>query len=173
MFISLVQLFFMSLSTVFSLILCENQGLTINQLLGGCLGACKVPGAPEPPQASPGRVHRLGNGRLTGERTLCRANLQQYWVPRKPNQSESVGASGAVWAPGASTGGVVEGIRSSSRSRGAAAGNCRGRGGLPAWSPRRGRSAAGRPELGKPLARDSQRLWQRHTRQPPALPPAA
>ena len=107
MFISLVQLYFMSLSTVFSLILCENQGLTINQLRGGCLGACKVPGAPEPPQASPGRVQRLGNGRLTGEQTLCRANLQQYWVPRKPREGEPervrgsergrMGARGVNW----------------------------------------------------------------------------
>ena len=165
----------MSLSTVFSLILCENQGLTINQLLGGCLGACKVPGAPEPPQAlksreSPATAWETGDSQVNGHSAVRTCNSIGFLGnPGRANQSESVGA---VWAPGASTGGGKEGIRSSSRSRGAAAGNCRGRGGLPAWSPRRGRSAAGRPELGKPLARDSQRLWQRHIRQPPALPPA-
>ena len=105
-------MYFMSLSTVFSLILCENQGLTINQMRGGCLGACKVPGAPEPPQASPGRVqpqpgkraqtHRQVNGHSAVQ--TCNS-IGFLGNPGRANQSESVGASGAVWAPEASTGG--------------------------------------------------------------------
>ena len=53
--------FFLAVNCI-SLILCERQGLTINQLRGGCRGACKVPGAPEPPQATAGRVRLWETG---------------------------------------------------------------------------------------------------------------
>ena len=90
-FLGLCQLYLSDNVNYIFIILCERQGLTINQLRGGSRGACKVPGAAEQPQATVGRVRRWETGD-SQVNLQCTIRVQLCWVPRKraPEEAERV-----------------------------------------------------------------------------------